>query len=52
MTDVAGLVTAVRGTSQVARAEAAHRQELLAKPPGSLGRLEALSLQLAAVAGC
>jgi len=51
VTDVAGLVTAVREPSQAARAEAEHRQGLLAKPPGSLGRLEALSLQLAAVAG-
>ena len=52
MTDVAGLVTAVPETSHAARAEAAHRHGLLAKPPGSLGRLEVLSLQLAAVAGC
>jgi len=52
VTDVASLVNAVMATSQAARAEAAHRQGLLAKPPGSLGRLEALSQQLAAVAGC
>ena len=56
MTDVAArvaaLVAAVPETSPAAWAEAAHRQGLLAKPPGSLGRLEGLSLQLAAVAGC
>ncbi|MGH2380768.1 MAG: nicotinate-nucleotide--dimethylbenzimidazole phosphoribosyltransferase [Candidatus Limnocylindria bacterium] len=32
-------------------AEATHRQELLAKPPGSLGRLEILAVQLAAMRG-
>ncbi len=45
------LIARVRPVSADARAEAEHRQGLLAKPPGSLGRLEALSVQLAAVAG-
>jgi nicotinate-nucleotide--dimethylbenzimidazole phosphoribosyltransferase len=34
-----------------ALAEAARRQRLLAKPPGSLGRLESLSIQLAGIRG-
>lgn len=45
------LIAGVRPVSAAARAEAEHRQGLLAKPPGSLGRLEALSVQLAAVTG-
>ena len=34
-----------------AMAEARERQAQLAKPPGSLGRLEDLSVQLAGIAG-
>ncbi len=50
-TDVDLLVAAVLPVSARAHAEALRRQDKLAKPPGSLGRLEALSAQLAAVAG-
>ena len=42
---------AVRPLSTQAMAEALVRQDLLTKPRGSLGRLEALSVQLAGIAG-
>jgi nicotinate-nucleotide--dimethylbenzimidazole phosphoribosyltransferase len=48
---VASLARSVRPVSAEAYAEAERRQDQLAKPPGSLGRLEALSAQLAAIAG-
>jgi nicotinate-nucleotide--dimethylbenzimidazole phosphoribosyltransferase len=48
---VAALAHAVLPASQQAYDEAVRRQGLLAKPPGSLGRLEALSAQLAGISG-
>ncbi|HVX18918.1 MAG TPA: nicotinate-nucleotide--dimethylbenzimidazole phosphoribosyltransferase [Acidimicrobiales bacterium] len=42
---------AVRPLDEAARAAAVARQDQLTKPPGSLGRLESLSAQLAAIAG-
>src|SRR5438309_3601213 len=42
---------AVRPLDAVARAEALARQDRLTKPRGALGRLEALSVQLAGIAG-
>lgn len=45
------LVAAVEPADGAAREAAAARHDLLAKPPGSLGRLEALGARLAAIAG-
>ncbi len=45
------LIAAVGPMDEKAMAAARARQERLAKPPGSLGRLEELSIQLAGIAG-
>jgi nicotinate-nucleotide--dimethylbenzimidazole phosphoribosyltransferase len=45
------VAASIRPLDGVALAEAARRQRLLAKPPGSLGRLESLSIQLAGIHG-
>ncbi|HYT38400.1 MAG TPA: nicotinate-nucleotide--dimethylbenzimidazole phosphoribosyltransferase, partial [Acidimicrobiia bacterium] len=42
---------AARPLDEVATAEARARQDRLTKPRGALGRLEALSVQLAGIAG-
>ena len=45
------VITAVRPLDEAAMAAARERQAQLAKPPGSLGRLEELSVQLAGITG-
>ena len=45
------VITTVRPLDEAAMAAARERQSQLAKPPGSLGRLEELSLQLAGITG-
>lgn len=47
----AAAAVAVRPLDAAAMAEAADRQDRLTKPRGALGRLEALSIQLAGIAG-
>lgn len=44
-------ISAVRSLDEAAMDMARRRQEQLAKPPGSLGRLEELSVQLAGITG-
>lgn len=48
---LAALIAAVPALDAVAMEAAAARQAVLTKPPGSLGRLEALSIQLAGMTG-
>jgi nicotinate-nucleotide--dimethylbenzimidazole phosphoribosyltransferase len=48
---IAALVDAVEPVDAAAAALAAERHAVLAKPPGSLGRLEALGARLSAVSG-
>ena len=45
------VITAVRPLDEAAMSAARERQAQLAKPPGSLGRLEELSVQLAGITG-
>ena len=45
------VITSVRALDEAAMAKARERQAQLAKPPGSLGRLEELSIQLAGITG-
>ena len=45
------LLASVLAPDQAAMSEAEQRQAALAKPPGSLGKLEALSVQLAGITG-
>lgn len=45
------LISKIRPLNQKAMEEAAAYQESLAKPPGSLGKLEELSIQLAGITG-
>ena len=49
--DLNDYLEAVRPLDEPAMAEARQRQARLAKPPGSLGRLEDLSVQLAGITG-
>ena len=44
-------LNAIRPLDELSMAEARERQAQLAKPPGSLGRLEDLSIQLAGISG-
>ncbi len=48
---VGELVAGIRGPDERAAAAARERQARLAKPPGSLGKLEELSIQLAGITG-
>ena len=45
------IVTKIKGLDEAAMAAARTRQGTLTKPPGSLGRLEELSIQLAGIMG-
>ena len=49
--DLESLVKKIKPADQDAMAKARERQAQLAKPPGSLGRLEDLSVQLAGITG-
>ena len=49
--DLNAYILAVKPLNEAAMAEARERQAQLAKPPGSLGRLEDLSIQLAGITG-
>ena len=49
--DLNAYILAVKPLDEAAMAEARERQAQLAKPPGSLGRLEDLSVQLAGITG-
>ena len=49
--DLNAYIWAVKPLNEAAMAEARERQAQLAKPPGSLGRLEDLSIQLAGITG-
>ena len=51
MTRLADTITTIHPLDRVAQAAAAERQSRLTKPPGSLGVLEDLSVQLAGLAG-
>ncbi len=44
-------ISSVKALYSSAMEEAARRQDILAKPPGSLGKLESLSVQLAGITG-
>ena len=50
-TQLKSLLDAIRPLDEQAMEEARRRQAQLAKPPGSLGRLEELSVQLAGITG-
>ena len=43
------IITKINGLDETAMASARARQDTLTKPPGSLGRLEELSIQLAGI---
>ena len=49
--DLRELIERIEPLDEVAMAKARERQAQLAKPPGSLGRLEDLSIQLAGISG-
>ena len=49
--DLQTVFASIKPLDEVAMADARERQAQLAKPPGSLGRLEALSVQLAGITG-
>ena len=51
LSELNGLINAVTPLDETAMASARSRQETLAKPPRSLGRLEDLSIQLAGITG-
>ena len=47
----ANIIASIEPLDEAAMAKARERQAQLAKPPGSLGRLEDLSVQLAGITG-
>jgi len=49
--DLNEMITSIQPLDEAAMAKARERQAQLAKPPGSLGRLEDLSVQLAGITG-
>jgi nicotinate-nucleotide--dimethylbenzimidazole phosphoribosyltransferase len=51
MTSLEAVARSIEPLDAAALADAARRQRLLAKPPGSLGRLESLSIRLAGIRG-
>lgn len=51
MQNLEQLIGTIRPLDRAAMEAAARRQAQLAKPPGSLGRLEELSIQLAGITG-
>jgi nicotinate-nucleotide--dimethylbenzimidazole phosphoribosyltransferase len=50
--DLGDLIARIEPLDETAMRAAQARQDMLTKPRGSLGRLEALSVQLAGIAGC
>jgi nicotinate-nucleotide--dimethylbenzimidazole phosphoribosyltransferase len=51
-TNLDWLQQAAKATDETARSAALARQQQLTKPPGALGQLETLAIQLAAMQGC
>ncbi len=51
LSELEKIISSVNPPDSTAMSEARKRQEQLAKPPGSLGRLEELSVQLAGITG-
>jgi nicotinate-nucleotide--dimethylbenzimidazole phosphoribosyltransferase len=49
--DLMGLLESIKPLDEIAMKEAADRQSYLAKPPGSLGYLEEISIRLAGITG-
>ena len=52
MTEFASLIRKIQPLDEAAMYAAGERQSQLAKPPGSLGVLEELSIQMAGITGC
>jgi nicotinate-nucleotide--dimethylbenzimidazole phosphoribosyltransferase len=51
MTQLQEIIAGIKGLDEVAMSAARARQDSLTKPPGSLGRLEELTIQLAGITG-
>lgn len=52
MTDLMQTIAAIKPLDKEAMTLATQRQSMLTKPPQALGRLEAISIQLAGITGC